>query len=99
MCHRIGRPPISTNALGMDSVRSRSRVPRPPQRMATVSTESGTAGIIAAPRRPRSAGPPGAAQPVAQVLAEEPRDEARVVAGVAPPQSPWLVRQAIRPLQ
>src|SRR6478735_6719670 len=34
-CQRIGRPPISTSAFGTDSVRSRSRVPRPPQRITT----------------------------------------------------------------
>src|SRR5262245_35383670 len=34
-CQRIGIPPISTSALGTVSVRSRSRVPRPPQRMTT----------------------------------------------------------------
>src|SRR3954452_14999022 len=36
-CHRIGRPPISTRGLGIDWVCSCRRVPRPPQRMATVS--------------------------------------------------------------
>src|SRR5688500_723311 len=50
-CQRIGRPPISTSALGIDSVRSRRRVPRPPQRMATGGPA--TAGTLAAlARRP-----------------------------------------------
>src|SRR6185436_20719100 len=34
-CHRIGRPPISTSGLGSSAVCSCSRVPRPPQRIAT----------------------------------------------------------------
>src|SRR6478609_890733 len=34
-CQRIGRPPISTSALGMACVCSWRRVPRPPQRMTT----------------------------------------------------------------
>ncbi len=34
-CQRIGRPPISTSGLGSVCVCSRSRVPRPPQRMTT----------------------------------------------------------------
>src|SRR4030042_6348390 len=33
MCHRMGRPPTSTSTLGIASVYSRSRMPRPPQRM------------------------------------------------------------------
>src|SRR5690349_24687368 len=40
-CQRIGRPPISTSAFGTDSVRSRSRVPRPPQRMTTGGLATG----------------------------------------------------------
>src|SRR6185503_5886076 len=35
MCHRIGRPPISTIGLGRNSVSSRNRVPSPPHRMTT----------------------------------------------------------------
>lgn len=35
MCHRIGRPPISTIALGFVAVSSVKRVPRPPARIAT----------------------------------------------------------------
>src|ERR1700716_1103941 len=38
-CHRIGRPPISTNGLGRLRVCSCRRVPRPPQRMTTLSTD------------------------------------------------------------
>src|SRR5690348_1514080 len=34
-CHRIGRPPISTSGLGSSALCSCSRVPRPPQRIAT----------------------------------------------------------------
>src|SRR5687768_8876926 len=34
-CQRIGLPPISTSAFGIACVSSRSRVPLPPQRMAT----------------------------------------------------------------
>src|SRR3954447_14629238 len=34
-CQTIGRPPISTSAFGITSVRSRRRVPRPPQRIRT----------------------------------------------------------------
>ncbi len=33
MCHRIGRPPISTIGFGLRSVSSPMRVPRPPARM------------------------------------------------------------------
>src|SRR5215204_4745680 len=43
-CQRIGRPPISTSALGTVSVRSRSRVPRPPQRMTTGGLATGDGG-------------------------------------------------------
>src|SRR3712207_6210293 len=34
-CQRIGCPPISTSGLGMPGLCSCSRVPRPPQRIAT----------------------------------------------------------------
>src|SRR5215216_8037499 len=34
-CQRIGRPPISTSAFGIDWVCSRRRVPCPPQRITT----------------------------------------------------------------
>src|SRR5829696_6008404 len=37
-CQRIGRPPISTSGFGRAGVCSRSRVPRPPQRMTTGSS-------------------------------------------------------------
>ena len=37
-CQRIGRPPISTSGFGIVWVSSRSRVPRPPQRMTTGSS-------------------------------------------------------------
>src|SRR5436189_6179619 len=33
MCHRMGRPPISTIGFGLISVSSESRVPSPPARM------------------------------------------------------------------
>src|SRR5215212_8991017 len=35
-CHRIGRPPISTSGFGIEAPCSCSRVPRPPQRIATI---------------------------------------------------------------
>src|SRR4051812_39785266 len=35
MCQRIGWPPISTMGLGLTSVSSARRVPRPPERIAT----------------------------------------------------------------
>src|ERR1035438_8113130 len=35
ICHRIGRPPISTMGLGRYSVSSRKRVPRPPHSITT----------------------------------------------------------------
>src|SRR4051812_16738771 len=35
-CHRIGRPPISTSGFGSSALCSCSRVPRPPQRIATI---------------------------------------------------------------
>ena len=35
-CHRIGRPPISTSALGIAWVRSWSLVPRPPHKTTTL---------------------------------------------------------------
>src|SRR5919112_3987206 len=34
-CQRIGRPPISTSGFGTSGLCSCSRVPRPPQRIAT----------------------------------------------------------------
>src|SRR5271168_230137 len=34
MCHRIGRPPISTMGLGLSSVSSARRVPNPPASIA-----------------------------------------------------------------
>src|SRR5918996_2070529 len=40
-CQRIGRPPISTSGLGIVWVCSRSRVPRPPQRMTTFGALTG----------------------------------------------------------
>src|ERR687895_202660 len=40
-CHRIGRPPISTSGFGIVWVCSRSRVPRPPQRMTTLGALTG----------------------------------------------------------
>src|ERR1043166_7990739 len=49
-CQRMGRPPISTSAFGTDSVRSRSRVPRPPQRITT-------GGFRSAARNRRQDGP------------------------------------------
>ena len=42
MCHRSGRPPISTIGLGRNSVSSRMRVPRPPHSMTTL----GLAAVI-----------------------------------------------------
>src|SRR6267142_490732 len=39
MCHRIGRVPIGTMGLGLSSVSSRMRVPRPPQRTKTGMSE------------------------------------------------------------
>src|SRR5271166_3097142 len=35
ICHRMGRPPISTMGLGRYSVSSRKRVPSPPQSITT----------------------------------------------------------------
>ena len=35
MCHRIGRPPISTIGFGRTSVSSDRRVPSPPARITT----------------------------------------------------------------
>src|SRR5262245_6227901 len=35
MCHRIGRPPISTIGLGLTPVSSAKRVPAPPARITT----------------------------------------------------------------
>src|SRR5918999_4872254 len=40
-CQRIGRPPISTSGFGIVWVCSRSRVPRPPQRMTTLGALTG----------------------------------------------------------
>src|SRR3990172_11820372 len=40
MCHRIGRPPISTMGLGREAVSSDRRVPSPPARMTTFTTLS-----------------------------------------------------------
>src|SRR6478735_9773042 len=59
-CQRIGRPPISTSAFGTVSVRSLSRVPRPPQRMTTgvvrltcVAEQFKDAGSVACSARER----------------------------------------------
>ena len=35
MCHRTGRPPMSTRGLGSRSLTSRIRVPMPPHRITT----------------------------------------------------------------
>lgn len=35
MCHRMGRAPISTSGLGLTTVSSARRVPRPPARITT----------------------------------------------------------------
>src|SRR5262249_40394255 len=35
MCHRMGRPPISTSGLGRRSVSSARRLPRPPAKIPT----------------------------------------------------------------
>src|SRR5579863_2920615 len=35
MCHKMGRPPISTMGFGRNSVSSRKRVPNPPHKMTT----------------------------------------------------------------
>src|SRR3954452_7156354 len=43
-CQRIGSLPISTSGFGMVAVCSWSRVPRPPQRMSTVSRPSSATG-------------------------------------------------------
>src|ERR687894_2722975 len=48
-CQRIGRPPISTSGFGIVWVCSRSRVPRPPQRMTTLGVLTGR---DYGPRRP-----------------------------------------------
>src|SRR5689334_17288194 len=47
-CQRIGLPPISTSGFGIACVCSWSRVPRPPQRIATgISPASAAAGLAA----------------------------------------------------
>src|SRR5215211_3104016 len=54
----MGRPPISTSAFGIDSVRSLRRVPRPPQRITTgsrVATATRTLAIDC--DNPRGSGP------------------------------------------
>src|ERR687892_373805 len=48
-CQRMGRPPISTSGFGIVWVCSRSRVPRPPQRMTTLGALTGR---DYGPRRP-----------------------------------------------
>src|SRR5689334_22490457 len=48
MCHRIGRPPISTSGFGRVSVSSARRVPYPPARMTTF-TEAGSYRIGSLP--------------------------------------------------
>src|SRR5690606_11195463 len=40
MCHRIGRPPISTIGLGLMAVSSERRVPNPPASMTTFIASS-----------------------------------------------------------
>src|SRR6476660_1800357 len=51
-CHRIGRPPISTSGLGRLRVCSCRRVPRPPQRMTTLSTDVAPTGKFYRDKRP-----------------------------------------------
>src|SRR6187399_3231783 len=50
MCQTIGRPPISTSALGLTSVCSDRRVPAPPQRITTGTRPSGMAQVLRVPR-------------------------------------------------
>src|SRR6185437_7273090 len=45
MCHRIGRPPISTIGLGRMVVSSLSRVPRPPARITSFTKSTSEAGF------------------------------------------------------
>src|SRR4051812_48219351 len=54
-CQRIGSPPISTSGLGIVAVCSCNRVPRPPQRMSTVSRPWIATGAGMMPERPRAA--------------------------------------------
>src|SRR6476659_7427841 len=49
-CHSVGRPPISTRALGIAWVCSWRRVPRPPQRIATGSMPSTEGSVWNSPR-------------------------------------------------
>src|SRR5215470_10435066 len=48
MCHRIGRPPISTIGFGLTAVSSASRVPRPPAKI-TVLMSAGASRRLDAP--------------------------------------------------
>src|SRR5918999_2474292 len=86
-CHRIGRPPISTSGFGIVSVCSRSRVPRPPQRMTTGSSTAGTlpgvagrAGHAAAVEQPA-----GRAPELEQRAVRLQHDAKGAVDGVGPP--------------
>src|SRR5271157_5405499 len=46
ICHRIGRPPISTKGLGRYSVSSRKRVPSPPHNITTFTRFSWQALVL-----------------------------------------------------
>ena len=72
-CQRIGRPPISTSGFGISALCSCSRVPRPPQRIATsicgrlpgmdqTNAPRGRAPTRASAARSSSSSPPGAAR-------------------------------------
>src|SRR4029453_2599205 len=59
----MGRPPISTSAFGIDSVRSLRRVPRPPQRITTGSRVATATRTLATDcDNPRGSGPLAQAQ-------------------------------------
>src|ERR1700687_1299358 len=62
MCHRMGRPPISTIGLGRNSVSSRRRVPNPPHRTTTFIS-----GFLAAPPARGSTSCSGLTRPASQL--------------------------------
>src|SRR4051794_40114015 len=89
MCHRIGRPPISTIGFGRTSVSSASRVPRPPARIATFIPQHVLLGTVQTDSIDTSSRP-GGALPTNQ---HSPRDPAKIAAMAGDPEIGRLSRE------
>src|SRR5215212_3887927 len=96
MCHRIGRPPISTIGFGFEIVSSESRLPTPPARMATFMLRPRPAPL----QLGRQAGPDHAA--AEQLPSSRRENDARILEGGSPegrggrPQAPLRQRRLAR---